>query len=136
MTAMGQLHLTKVAVGCATVDELRDRIAGRGHDGRVTIETRYRPVRADGLVGGSLYWIVRHRLVARQQILAFGETDAGRCAIHLEAICRPVLPRPRRAHQGWRYLDGLDTPGDIADDVDIVALPLRLSEELALLGLI
>ena len=63
---MPNLHLTKVAFGCRTVEALQKRIAGRDVGGEVRIVTRMRPKRSDELIGGSLYWIVKHRLVACQ----------------------------------------------------------------------
>jgi hypothetical protein len=136
MRWMGGLHLTKVAVGCATVDELRERIGNRTDDRIVAVETRYRPTRAEALVGGSLFWIVRHRLVGRQTILGFAEAEGGRCAIRLDARFVPVLALPRRAHQGWRYLDAKDAPADLVAGTDVSALPPRLVEELAALALL
>ena len=65
------LHLTKVAVGCRTIESLGKRTLTRASGGEVRVVTRMRPKRADELVGGSLYWIVRHRLVACQTILRF-----------------------------------------------------------------
>ena len=64
------LHLTKVAVGCASIEALKNRVARRiTAAGEVRVTTRMRPRRTDELVGGSLYWIVKHRIVARQQII-------------------------------------------------------------------
>ena len=60
------LNISKVAVGCASLDALRARQAQRLADGVVPIVTRFRPKRADELVGGSIYWIVKHRIAARQ----------------------------------------------------------------------
>lgn len=131
------LHLTKVAVGCSSLDILDERIAARAGDGTVAIHTRYRPKRAEELVGGSLYWIIAHRLVARQAILGFEEAEGGRCIIRVEARLIPVRARPKRAHQGWRYLKDEDAPADLgsgtmAGDV----LPGHLVKELAKLGLV
>ena len=47
-----------------------------------------------------------------------------------------VHPRPKRAHQGWRYLKG-DPPRDLAPGEDIGdALPGKLAGKLERLGLI
>ena len=67
----GVLHLTKVAFACRDADSLRQRIANRAVGGEVRIATRMRPKRAAELIGGNLYWIVRHRLVAGIEILRF-----------------------------------------------------------------
>jgi hypothetical protein len=63
------LHLTKTAVGCASIEALQNRIARRVSRGEVRVPTRMRPKRGAELVGGALHWIVKHRIVARQQIL-------------------------------------------------------------------
>lgn len=132
------LHLTKIAFGCASVDVLRARLEGRaGTGGETTVNTRFRPKRADELVGGSLFWILNHRLVVRQPIMGFAEAEGGRCLIRLAMPLIPVEPRPRRAHQGWRYLEGADAPGDLGGGGDgLAALPPQLVEELAALALI
>ena len=68
---MPNLHLTKVAFSCASLETLQRRMVARALDGEIRIVTRFRPKRADELIGGSLHWIVKHRLIARQQILGF-----------------------------------------------------------------
>ena len=37
----------------------------------------------------------------------------GRCRLILDGRVVPVAPRPYRAFQGWRYLDGKDAPRDL-----------------------
>jgi hypothetical protein len=135
---MHPLHITKVAVGCPTVEDLRARIEGRAADGEVPVFTRYRPKRAEELVGGSLYWIVKHQLAVRQLILGFAESEDGRkCIIRLDARLIPVRARPKRAHQGWRYLSGGDAPEDFdGSDADLAQMPARLIGELSALALI
>ena len=129
------LHMSKVAVGCATADALAARIAGRAEGGVVRVTTRYRPTRHAELIGGSLYWIVKHRLVGRQEILGFAESEDRRCLIELDARLVPVLTQPRRAHQGWRYLDAKDAPADLGGG-DVGELPRHLLEELSVLALV
>ena len=135
---MAKLHLSKVAVGCASLDELHRRQQSRICDGHVPVMTRFRPKRAEELVGGSLYWIVRHRLVARQEILGFAEHEAERrTVIRLEPDLVPVRAIFRRAHQGWRYLDADDAPRDLEGEWDEGdRLPPLLAERLAVLALI
>jgi hypothetical protein len=133
---MAALHITKIAFGCDDIGVLRDRIEARATGGETFHVTRYRPTRHEEVVGGSLFWIIKHQLVARQRILGFEEQD-GRCRIRLDAELVPVRPRPRRAHQGWRYLKGEEAPVDLdADEADTDAMPLPLVSELAALGLI
>lgn len=132
------LHLTKVAVGCSSLDLLDARLSGRALAGETYISTRYRPTRHAELIGGSLYWIVKHQLVARSPILRFEEDERGHCLIRLDARLVPVRARPKRAHQGWRYLTEDDAPGDLGggEADDLAALPANLVRELASLYLI
>jgi hypothetical protein len=134
---LSPLHLSKVAVGCASYEALRQRIESRAADGIVAITTRFRPKRADELVGGSIYWIVKHRIIARQTILGFADGEDRRTLIRLDARLVPVRAYPKRAHQGWRYLDAADVPQDFdSGDADIGALPPALVGELSALALI
>jgi len=131
-------HLTKVAVGCKDLRVLADRLAERAANGETTAFTRYRPKRAEELAGGSLFWIIAHKLVARQAILGFDATpDGQRTIIRLDVKLVEVAPRPLRAHQGWRYLAAADAPSDLANDVTgIASLPPELREALAQLALV
>src|SRR5690349_6190551 len=110
------LHMSKVAVSCASVETLKRRVEKRARDGVVQIVTRFMPKRADELVGGSLYWIVKQRLAARQTILGFEVRAADRkTIIRLDPELVPVRALARRGHQGWRYLAAADAPPDLAD---------------------
>jgi hypothetical protein len=95
-----------------------------------------RPKRAAELVGGSLYWIVKHRLVARQEILRFEDREDGRIDIVCTAELVTVSPMPRRAHQGWRYLEEADAPSADSDGTGVGALPAQLYGRLAALALV
>ena len=131
------LHLTKVAVGCASVEALQNRIARRvTAGGEVRVPTRMRPKRMAELIGGSLHWIVKHRIVARQQILRFDDRSDGRIDIVCSASLEAVPPRPKRAHQGWRYLEEGDVPAAEDDGSGLSELPPRVYAKLAALGLV
>ena len=130
------LHLTKVAFGCRTIDALEKRVAARTRDGEMRIVTRMRPKRIDELVGGQLHWIVKHRLVARQEILRFEDRKDGRIDIVLSASLELIPAVPKRAHQGWRYLSDDDAPGADADGTGLSELPPLLYGKLAGLGLV
>jgi hypothetical protein len=131
------LHLTKVAVGCASVEALQNRIARRvTAKGEVNVPTRMRPKRMTELVGGSLHWIVKHRIVARQQILRFDDRSDGRIDIVCSDNLILVPPRPKRAHQGWRYLAEEDAPSGEDDGSGMGNLPPRLYGKLASLALV
>ena len=132
------LHLTKVAFGHTAVEHLADRLLERGAEGPLFLTTRYMPKRHEEIAGqGSLFWIIKHQLVARSPIRSFGEAEGGRVAIHIDPRLRLVSARPKRAHQGWRYLDPADAPPDLdADGTGMAELPPELIGKLAQLGLV
>lgn len=131
------LHLTKVAYGHDSLAHLDARVAKLADAGGLVLTTRYLPKRHDEIACGSLYWIIKHQLVARSPILRFGEAEGGRVAIHLEPRLILVHPRPKRAHQGWRYLEGADAPADLVGDADsVAAMPLALIGKLNALALL
>ncbi len=130
------LHMTKIAFRSESPASLRAWL--ESHDGEARITTRYLPKRVEEMAGGSLYWIHGHMLVGRSPILGFEETGQGRHWIRLEPRLIPVRGKPKRAHQGWRYLEDADAPpdlnGDEADDLD--TMPAALLGELSKLGLV
>jgi hypothetical protein len=135
LSGVPTLHLTKVAVGCASLEALQNRIARRvTRSGELRVATRMRPRRADELIGGSLHWIVKHRIVARQEILRLDDRADGR----IDIVCAEELviipPVPKRAHQGWRYFE-TDLSQD-ADHTGVGDLPPRLYGKLARLSLV
>jgi hypothetical protein len=129
--------MTKVAFACRDLEMLQQRISSRAIGGELRVATRMRPKRAAELVGGSLYWIVKHRLVGCQQILRFEDREDGRIDIVCSAELVTVPPRPRRAHQGWRYLEEHDAPRPGDEDASgVAALPPKLYGRLAALALV
>ncbi|KQR87783.1 DUF1489 family protein [Sphingomonas sp. Leaf343] len=132
------LHLTKVAFGAQSVEHLAERLALRAAEGQSFLTTRYLPKRHEEVAGaGSLFWILKHQLVARSAITGFGEAEGGRVAIFLAPPLVLVQARPKRAHQGWRYLEATDAPVDLGGDgTGVEAMPSDLIGKLAELGLI
>jgi len=136
-TDVPTLHLTKVAFACRDLEMLQHRIAARSISGELRVATRMRPKRAAELIGGSLYWIVKHRLIACQQILRFEDREDGRIDIVCAAELLTIPPRPRRAHQGWRYLEDADAPRAGEEDASgVTELPPQLYGRLAALALV
>ena len=133
---MPKLHLTKVAFACRDLDVLQERVKRRAVGGEVRVATRMRPKRADELIGGNLYWIVRHAIIAGLEILRFEDREDGRIDIICSAELRTVSPMPRRAHQGWRYLKDADAPSSDDDGSGLGALPPQLYGKLASLALL
>ena len=130
------LHLTKVAFSCASVETLERRVVARSVGGEMRVPTRMRPKRAEELVGGSLHWIVKHRMVARQEILRLEDRKDGRIDIVLTDQLVIVAASPMRAHQGWRYLEDAAAPGTDLDETGMSELPPRMYAKLAGLGLV
>jgi hypothetical protein len=131
------LHLTKVAYGCDSIEYLTERLALKAAHQPAFLTTRYLPKRHEEIEGGSLFWIIKHQLIGRSPILGFGEAEGGRVAIYLEPRLVLVQARPKRAHQGWRYLEGADAPKDLGEaGGGIDEMPPHLVGQLAAMGLI
>ncbi len=133
---MSNLHMTRVAVGCPDYAALAARISERAERGEVRLTTRFRPKRADELIGGYLHFIVRHLIVGRAQIVRFDDRPDGRVDIVCAARLERVHPQPKRAHQGWRYLAAGDAPQPAGEGGGIVDFPPELYRKLAELSLI
>lgn len=128
------LNLTKIAFGAKSYDDLAGWYEER--EG-IRLTTRNRPTRHEEVVGGSLFWIINHAIVARSPITAFVKTEDGRWDIVLEPKLIRVHQIPKRAHQGWRYFTEEKAPRDVAEGEDIGdALPGKLAAKLERLGLV
>ena len=143
------VNLVKLCVGADAVDDLRHwqkgRIAQRkaaGLDSRPRHVTRMWPKRADEILdGGSLYWVFKGAILARQTIEALDEVigDDGirRCAIVMSPEIVLVETRPRRPFQGWRYLSASDAPPDLINQTgDALGLPPALQIALNEVGVV
>lgn len=140
------LHLLKLCVGVATIADLETRVAerlatrvGAGESPVMIVTTRMVPKRsAEILAGGSLYWVVKGQIAARQRVLDIcpfvDAAGTGRCRLDLDPPLVPVLPRVCRAFQGWRYLD--DPPPDVAEIAGASEMPEALRRSLRELCLI
>jgi hypothetical protein len=140
------VHLLKLCVGADGVEDLAEwqaaRIAERraaGAEPGVYHVTRMWPKRADELLaGGSLYWVFRGLVLARQRIVGLepriGADGIGRCAIRLDPEIVRTAPQPRRPFQGWRYLRPEDAPRDLAPGA--AEMPAGLMAELAEIGVV
>ncbi len=142
---MGHLHILKLCVGIDSVDHLRQsRAAHSAPDAHTPTRhvTRMWPKReAEILAGGSLYWVIKGVVQARQTILRFDEIIGAdgirRCGIIMDPEIIETAPAVRRAFQGWRYLKDEDAPLDLpksraSDD----SLPTDLATALADIGLL
>ncbi len=112
------LHMIKLAVGAATVEDmLAWRARNGGPESPWIMSTRMTPKRAGELIaGGSLYRVFKGVILCRQRITSIRTTGEGvtqRCDVTLDETCVRVAPTPRRAFQGWRYLTAEDAPVDL-----------------------
>lgn len=142
------LHLLKLAVGCDSVDDLEARIAERLATCRAekrpaehSHRTRMVPKRVSELLdGGSLFWVIRGKVAARQTLLdirPFTDDDGiPRCLIVMEPRVHAVVPRPYRPFQGWRYLADEVRPQDLGEGDGALDMPRHLAFALRELGLI
>jgi hypothetical protein len=115
------VHLLKLCVGADRVEDLIDwqeTPRAKGPDGLPRHITRMWPKREDEVLnGGSLYWVFKGVILARQRILRLDEVTGGdgipRCALVLDPAVVRTEAAPRRPFQGWRYLDPKDAPRDL-----------------------
>jgi hypothetical protein len=101
------------------------------------------PKRREALLsGGSIYWVIKGVIQARQRLLDLREgtrPDGTPCTLLiLDRKLVHVRPVPRRAFQGWRYLSAEDAPADMASGQrnEIDQMPPKMRRELAELGLL
>lgn len=115
------INLIKTAAGLQEIDQLIERQSHNKfkYNGKhVTYAyTRYAPKRADEILqtGGSIYWILKNRIQVRQKILGFDVVEEASdkwCKIIVDPQLYLTYAKPKRAIQGWRYLEAADTPKD------------------------
>lgn len=137
------INLVKLCVGAERVEDLIDwqnSARAKGPDGRPRHVTRMWPKRgAEILAGGSLYWVFKGVILARQRIVALdevlGQDGISRCALVLDDTVVRTEAQPRRPFQGWRYLAAADAPADLrARAAQDDALPPQLETALAEIG--
>lgn len=136
------LNLVKLCVGVSEIDDL-ERWIRDWRKGLETLDhtTRMFPKRKDEIVpGGSLYWVIRGLILCRQPIAGLvpvtGEDGIERCRIDFKPKIVPVRPTPKRAFQGWRYLEAADAPPDLPKGAAAKGIPERMRRELSELGLL
>ena len=142
-----KLNLVKLCVGIAAVEELQasldlrmDMRQARGEPLQSFHTTRMVPKRRDELLdGGSLYWVIKGKVQVRQileDIEIFTDNEGvRRCKLIMEPRLILTHWQPRRAFQGWRYLEQKDAPADLEVNGG-QSIPPHLQRELAELGLL
>jgi hypothetical protein len=139
------LHLQKLSVGSESIATLRDwqklvvrRRQQKGLSPHHVHVTRMFPKRREALLeGGSIYWVIKGLIQCRNPIVGLEETTKNghrACAIMMDPTIIPVVPTPRRAFQGWRYLQKEDAPKDLEGPGSGEDLPAALRTKLVNLG--
>ncbi|QDY68324.1 DUF1489 family protein [Qingshengfaniella alkalisoli] len=137
------INLVKLCVGAERVEDLefwqKERVAA-DPDHQPRHVTRMWPKRSKELLnGGSLYWVFKGFILARQRVLRLDEVvgadGIARCGIVFDPDIIRTEAAPRRPFQGWRYLKPEDSPADLratreSDD----RLPPDLQAALAEIG--
>ncbi|RMF12610.1 MAG: DUF1489 family protein [Alphaproteobacteria bacterium] len=139
------LHLIRVAAGIQSIEELADlqarRMRAAGSDD-VAVLTGIAPRRIEEILdGGSLYWIIKGAVQARQKVVGIDRLDdrphGKGCRFRLAPEIILTEIRHRRSHQGWRYLKPEDAPPDRDGRLDGAdGLPAKLAAELRELALV
>lgn len=141
------LHIIKLSVGSENLDDLASwqkqrlrELKAAGRKPELIHVTRQMPKRADEVLdGGSIYWVIKGWIVARQRLLELRplkRNGVPHCGLVYDKKLVPVEGRQRRAFQGWRYLDPKDAPPDRKSGGGDDHLPPELRRELAALGLL
>lgn len=139
------LHLQKLSVGSESIATLQDwqklvvrRRTEKGLSAHHVHVTRMFPKRQSELLeGGSIYWVIKGLIQCRNEIIGLEETvknERRACAILMSPEIIPVIPTPRRAFQGWRYLPAQDAPSDLTGPESGEGLPSELRMKLVNLG--
>src|SRR4030067_321793 len=116
------VHLIKLCVGVETAKELAEwqdeRLKSLKRANKTpehchrTLQTPRR--RDEVLDGGSLYWVIKGFVLVRQRVLDIRadmkDDGTACCGIVLDPELVATRPHPRRAFQGWRYLDAAGAP--------------------------
>ncbi len=137
------INMVKLCVGIDSVEHLEAHRAAqreRGITGPTRHVTRMWPRRdAELLNGGSLYWVIKGVIQARQTVLqldeVIGEDGIRRCGIIMDPEIIRTEAAVRRPFQGWRYMQCADSPADLARNRDALdELPHELMTALAEIG--
>jgi hypothetical protein len=143
------LHLVKLCVGVDSIRELDEWIKEKLAEKKKKKQplehihtTRMMPTQKEALLdGGSLYWVIKGVISCRQKIIdlrPFSDKEGiKRCRIVMEPKLVTVIPKPRSAFQGWRYLKANEAPADLAKgEKGVAAMSEEMRRELHELGLL
>lgn len=143
------VHLVKLCVGVDTVMDLKawqiERLRQFRRERKRTLlchRTLQTPKRREELLaGGSLFWVIKGFILARQRVLDLRadvkEDGTACCGIVLDPELVATRAQARRPFQGWRYLIPADAPPDLRlVEADEEEMPIAMRAELRELRLI
>lgn len=141
--------MIKLVVGIQDLDDFyywqRDHVYDYDGVPANIVRTRFKAKQADEIVktGGSLYRVIKNRILCRQKILGFEmmeSKDKGtQCLIMCDTEIIQTYATPKRPFQGWRYLKPDQTPKDrgvYLGDGQREEIPPELEAELVESGLL
>lgn len=144
------MHLIKLCVGVDTLEDLAawqtmrlEKLAASGSPCELIHRTRHMPRQAEAVLkSGSLYWVIKGSIRARQKIVELREETDGEgrtmCGLVLGHTLVATRPQPRRPFQGWRYLNPEDAPSDLglAEAAEQSGMPDAMRAQLTELSLL
>lgn len=140
------VHLIKLSVGPESLSDLAAWQAQRikdmkrkGQKPELMHITRNKPKRAEEVLdGGSIYWVIKGFICARQRLLELRpllKDGIPHCGLVYDKELVRVIPRPRRPFQGWRYFDPKAAPPDLKKQEVNEEIPEKMLRELMEIGL-
>ena len=141
------IHLIKLSVGPQKLSDLAERqarelkaMARARKTPELVHVTRHMPRRSEEVLdGGSIYWVIKGWLCARQRLLELRPTlydGVPHCMLVFDRELIRVAPRPVRVFQGWRYFAASDVPADLPPGSVEEDVPEEMWRELVTLGLL
>lgn len=143
------LHMIKLVVGIGDLDDFYQWQRRHIYDFQGTrsniVRTRYKPRQAEEILasGGSIYRVIKNRILCRQKILGFDQVETKDKGTQCHIICDleiiQTYATPKRSFQGWRYLKQQQVPKDrgiYLGDGHREEIPPELKDELAESGLL
>jgi len=143
------VNIIKLVVGLEDLEDFyqHQKITTFDYHGTLANDcyTRYKPKQADEILatGGSLYRVIKNRIVCRQKIIGFEAIETpdkgSQCAIITDAQMIQTIIKPKRPFQGWRYLKPSDAPKDrglYTGGGEFEEIPPEMEDELRDAGLL
>lgn len=145
-------HFLRTGVGVDSIRHLHEiqssyrRGTDQNGDSYAWLTTRGTPKRANDLInGGSVYWIIKRQICARQDIIDIQThlDDNGRkyCLVLMNPQLYMTAPIEHKHIQGWRYLPPEKAPQDLRPyDTSVLCdtddLDPQMARDLAASGLL